>query len=107
MRFCVCSPGHFALTGPLLDHLLPVRGSRGVTVSSVGHRIRATIHFDDLHRERRCDRIAAYGQSKLANLLFTRRSSSPAPRPMTRTRNAGPAPSPKSHRRRVSDLTGR
>lgn len=63
--------GHFALTGLLLDRLLPVRGSRVVTVSSQAHRIRARIHFDDLHWERRYDRIAAYGQSKLANLLFT------------------------------------
>src|SRR4051812_30397368 len=39
--------GHFALTGLLLDLLLPVPGSRVVTVSSVGHRIRAEIHFDD------------------------------------------------------------
>jgi NAD(P)-dependent dehydrogenase (short-subunit alcohol dehydrogenase family) len=63
--------GHFALTGLLLEHLLPVEGSRVVTVSSVGHRIRAGIHFDDLQWERRYDRVAAYGQSKLANLLFT------------------------------------
>lgn len=63
--------GHFALTGLLLDHLLPVRGSRVVTISSLGHRLRAAIHFDDLQWERRYDRIAAYGQSKLANLLFT------------------------------------
>ena len=63
--------GHFALTGLLLDRLLPVAGSRIVTISSVGHRIRAAIHFDDLQWERRYDRVAAYGQSKLANLLFT------------------------------------
>lgn len=63
--------GHFALTGLLLEHLLPVAGSRVVTVSSVGHRIRAAIHFDDLQWERHYDRVAAYGQSKLANLLFT------------------------------------
>jgi len=63
--------GHFALTGLLLDHLLPVAGSRVVTVSSVGHRIRAAIHFDDLQFERSYDRVVAYGQSKLSNLLFT------------------------------------
>jgi NAD(P)-dependent dehydrogenase (short-subunit alcohol dehydrogenase family) len=63
--------GHFALTGLLLDSLLPVRGSRVVTVSSSGHRFRAAIHFDDLQWERSYDRYAAYGQSKLANLLFT------------------------------------
>ncbi|MCV7104043.1 SDR family NAD(P)-dependent oxidoreductase [Mycobacterium palustre] len=63
--------GHFALTGLLLDRLLPVAGSRVVTVSSIGHRIRADIHFDDLQWERGYSRVAAYGQSKLANLMFT------------------------------------
>ncbi|WP_342023813.1 SDR family NAD(P)-dependent oxidoreductase [Arthrobacter citreus] len=63
--------GHFALTGLLLDHLLSVPGSRIVTVSSVGHRIRAAIHFDDLQWERSYSRVGAYGQAKLANLLFT------------------------------------
>ncbi len=63
--------GHFALTGLLLDRLLPTQGSRVVTVSSVGHRLRAAIHFDDLQWERSYSRVGAYGQSKLANLLFT------------------------------------
>jgi NAD(P)-dependent dehydrogenase (short-subunit alcohol dehydrogenase family) len=63
--------GHFALTSLLLGRLLPVPGSRVVTISSVGHRIRARIHFDDLQLERRYGRIAAYGQAKLANLMFT------------------------------------
>jgi NAD(P)-dependent dehydrogenase (short-subunit alcohol dehydrogenase family) len=63
--------GHFALTGLLLNNLLGVRGSRVVTISSTGHRLRAAIHFDDLHWEHGYDRYAAYGQSKLANLLFT------------------------------------
>src|SRR5271168_5267984 len=71
MQFGTNHLGHFALTGLLLDHLLPVRDSRVVTVSSLGHRLRAAIHFDDLQWERRYDRVAAYGQSKLANLLFT------------------------------------
>ncbi|MBV8346128.1 MAG: SDR family NAD(P)-dependent oxidoreductase [Mycolicibacterium sp.] len=62
--------GHFALTGLLLDRLLPVAGSRGVTVSSTGHRV-GRIRFDDLQWERRYSRMGAYGQSKLANLLFT------------------------------------
>jgi NAD(P)-dependent dehydrogenase (short-subunit alcohol dehydrogenase family) len=63
--------GHFALTGQLLDNMLQVEGSRVVTVSSVGHRIRAKIHFDDLQLEQNYDRVVAYGQSKLANLMFT------------------------------------
>jgi NAD(P)-dependent dehydrogenase (short-subunit alcohol dehydrogenase family) len=71
MQFGTNHLGHFALTGLLLDHLLAVRGSRVVTVSSQGHRFRASIHFDDLQSEHHYDRIAAYGQSKLANLLFT------------------------------------
>jgi NAD(P)-dependent dehydrogenase (short-subunit alcohol dehydrogenase family) len=71
MQFGTNHLGHFALTGLLLDNLLPVRGSRVVTVSSIGHRLRAAIHFDDLQWERHYDRVAAYGQSKLANLLFT------------------------------------
>jgi len=63
--------GHFAFTGLLLDLLLPVPGSRVVTVSSNGHRIRAAIHFEDLQWERSYSRAGAYGQSKLANLMFT------------------------------------
>jgi NAD(P)-dependent dehydrogenase (short-subunit alcohol dehydrogenase family) len=63
--------GHFALTGLLLEQMLPVPGSRVVTVSSVGHRIRARVNFDDLQWERSYSRVRAYGQSKLANLMFT------------------------------------
>lgn len=64
--------GHFALTGLLLDTLLQTPGSRVVTVSSQGHRFaRRGIHFDDLQSDRSYRPVAAYGQSKLANLLFT------------------------------------
>jgi NAD(P)-dependent dehydrogenase (short-subunit alcohol dehydrogenase family) len=63
--------GHFALTGLLLDRLLSVPGSRIVTVSSTGHKIQAAIHFDDLQWERSYSRAGAYGQAKLANLMFT------------------------------------
>jgi NAD(P)-dependent dehydrogenase (short-subunit alcohol dehydrogenase family) len=71
MHFGTNHLGHFALTGLLLDRLLAAPGSRVVTVSSTAHRIRAAIHFDDLHWERSYSRVGAYGQSKLANLLFT------------------------------------
>jgi NAD(P)-dependent dehydrogenase (short-subunit alcohol dehydrogenase family) len=64
--------GHFALTGLLLDRLLPVTGSRVVTVSSVGHRFaRNGIRFDDIQWEKDYSRLGAYGQAKLANLMFT------------------------------------
>jgi NAD(P)-dependent dehydrogenase (short-subunit alcohol dehydrogenase family) len=61
--------GHFALTGLVLDLLLPVAGSRVVVLSSPAHR-RGRIDLDDLGTGRRYRRSAAYGRSKLANLLF-------------------------------------
>jgi NAD(P)-dependent dehydrogenase (short-subunit alcohol dehydrogenase family) len=64
--------GHFAFTGLLLDRVLAVPGSRVVTVSSVGHRFaRSGIRFDDLQWDRDYSRVGAYGQAKLANLMFT------------------------------------
>jgi NAD(P)-dependent dehydrogenase (short-subunit alcohol dehydrogenase family) len=63
--------GHFALTGLLLKNLLPVDNSRVVVVASIAHKIKAKIDFDDLHWEKRSyDKVASYGQSKLANLMF-------------------------------------
>jgi NAD(P)-dependent dehydrogenase (short-subunit alcohol dehydrogenase family) len=58
--------GHFALTNLLLEHVT----DRVVTVSSGAHRM-GRIRFDDLNWQREYDRWGAYGQSKLANLLFT------------------------------------
>ena len=62
--------GHFALTGLLLPALTAVPNSRVVTVSSQAHRA-GRMDFDDLMGERRYGKWRAYGQSKLANLLFT------------------------------------
>jgi NAD(P)-dependent dehydrogenase (short-subunit alcohol dehydrogenase family) len=61
--------GHFALTGLLLNRLLSAPAPRVVTVTSHMHRI-GTIRFDDLQSERRYNNWLAYGQSKLANLMF-------------------------------------
>jgi NAD(P)-dependent dehydrogenase (short-subunit alcohol dehydrogenase family) len=61
--------GHFAFTGLVLDLLLPVAGSRVVVLSSPAHRT-GSIDFDDLGYDRRYRPMAAYGRSKLANLLF-------------------------------------
>jgi NAD(P)-dependent dehydrogenase (short-subunit alcohol dehydrogenase family) len=63
--------GHFALTNLLLDRVLAVPGSRIVTVSSQGHRFARGIRFDDLQWDRDYGRVRAYGQAKLANLMFT------------------------------------
>ena len=57
--------GHFALTGLLLDRLT----DRVVTLSSNAHKM-GRINFDNLQGEQRYFRWNAYGQAKLANLLF-------------------------------------
>lgn len=62
--------GHFALTGLLLDSLLAQPGSRVVTVSSNAHR-GGRVNLEDLQSTRHYRKMAAYGQSKLANLMFT------------------------------------
>lgn len=61
--------GHFALTGLLLGHLLEAARPRVVTVSSAAHRM-GRMRWDDLQWERGYQRWPAYGQAKLANLLF-------------------------------------
>ena len=61
--------GHFALTAKLIDLLEPRPAARVVTLASGAHKM-GKINFDDLQGERRYMRWSAYGQSKLANLLF-------------------------------------
>ena len=61
--------GHFALTGRLLEAIRS--DGRIVTVSSQAHRM-GRMDFDDLMGERKYGAWRAYGQSKLANLLFMR-----------------------------------
>jgi NAD(P)-dependent dehydrogenase (short-subunit alcohol dehydrogenase family) len=63
--------GHFALTGLLLDLMLAVDGSRIVTVSSGAHKFKSTFDLADLAGTDGYNRTAAYGRSKVANLLFT------------------------------------
>ena len=70
MQFGTNHLGHFALTGLLIDRLDSTPGARVVNVSSNGHRM-GRIAFDDLNAERGYHRWLRYGQSKVANLLFT------------------------------------
>jgi len=64
--------GHFALTGRLYPKIVATLGARVVTLSSAGSR-GGEIRFDDLDwRKREYSRVRAYGDSKLANLHFTR-----------------------------------
>jgi len=63
--------GHFALTLALFPQILNSPSARVVTVSSAGYKA-GEIRFDDLDwHQREYNRIKSYGDSKLANLLFT------------------------------------
>jgi NAD(P)-dependent dehydrogenase (short-subunit alcohol dehydrogenase family) len=71
MQLGVNHLGHFALTAGLVPLVLSTPGSRIVTMSSEAHRL-GRVYLDDLFLEQRgYDRVRAYCQSKLANLLFT------------------------------------
>jgi NAD(P)-dependent dehydrogenase (short-subunit alcohol dehydrogenase family) len=61
--------GHFALTGWLLEMLCATPDPRVVTLSSGAHRM-GKIRWDDLQYRHRYNNWLAYGQSKLANLMF-------------------------------------
>ena len=61
--------GHFALTGLLMPQLLAAPAPRVVTVASLAHR-NGKIDFDNLQSERNYKPWDAYGESKLANILF-------------------------------------
>ncbi|MFM7286360.1 MAG: SDR family NAD(P)-dependent oxidoreductase, partial [Cyanobium sp.] len=68
-QFGINHLGHFALTLALLPLLRGQADARVVTVTS-GAQYFGRIGFDDLQGERRYDRWQAYGQSKLANVMF-------------------------------------
>jgi NAD(P)-dependent dehydrogenase (short-subunit alcohol dehydrogenase family) len=70
MQFGVNHLGHFALTGHLLDRLAATPGDTRVVTHSSGAHETGEVDFDDLHGEDSYGKWSAYGQSKLANLLF-------------------------------------
>lgn len=73
LKVCVqcLSLGHFLLTYLLLDLIKRSTPARIVVVASVAHTW-TEIRLDDINSERSYDPIKAYGQSKLANVLFAR-----------------------------------
>ena len=71
MQFGTNHLGHFALTGRLLRALLRANMPRVVSTSSQAHRM-GKMRWDDLNWEKGYKKWGAYGQSKLANLLFMR-----------------------------------
>ncbi|OBH92503.1 SDR family oxidoreductase [Mycobacterium sp. E2733] len=62
--------GHFALTGHLLPLLRAAGKARVVSLSSLAARQSGKIHFDDPNFEKSYAAMSAYGQSKLAVLMF-------------------------------------
>jgi NAD(P)-dependent dehydrogenase (short-subunit alcohol dehydrogenase family) len=70
MQFGTNHLGHFALTGLLFDRLEAAASPRIVNVSSQAHRL-GKMRWHDLQWTSGYQRWLAYGQSKLANLLFT------------------------------------
>lgn len=64
--------GHFALTAHLLPLLRAASHARVVSLSSMAARQSGKIHFDDLQFEKSYAPMQAYGQSKLAVLMFAR-----------------------------------
>lgn len=76
MQFGVNHIGHFLLTLLLLDLMKKSGSSRIINVSSLAHRFgTGVINFDDINAEKDYEPFAAYQQSKLANILFTRELS--------------------------------
>src|SRR5260221_11336294 len=69
MQFGTNHLGHFALTAGLMPLLRRATGPRVVSVSSLAHRT-GFIDFDDLQGARVYSPWKAYGQSKLATLMF-------------------------------------
>lgn len=65
--------GHFLLTNLLLDLLKKSPSSRIVNVSSDGYKLsKGGIRFDDINlKQGKYSTFFAYGQSKLANVMFT------------------------------------
>ena len=69
LQFATNHLGHFLLTSLLIDIMPDNSASRIISLSSVAHK-KAKIHFDDINCENTDDAGAAYGQSKLAYLMF-------------------------------------
>lgn len=73
-QFAVNHVGHFLLTHHLLEHVIAAEAGRVVVVSSGAHRWAPEegIQFDNLDGAQGYDPAEAYGQSKVANGLFSR-----------------------------------
>ena len=68
---------YMLFTEQVMDLLKAAPAARIINVSSDAHRA-AKIHFDDLQYSQKYSAFGAYGQSKLANVLFTYELAAPA-----------------------------
>jgi NAD(P)-dependent dehydrogenase (short-subunit alcohol dehydrogenase family) len=69
LQFATNHLGHFALTSQLINYMPDNKDSRIISLSSIAHK-KARIHFDDIECNNDNGFGAAYGQSKLACLMF-------------------------------------
>lgn len=73
MTFALNHLGYFLLTELLLDRIKQSAPARIVNVASAAHEAATGgMNFDDLQYAKKYSAMATYGQSKLANILFTR-----------------------------------
>ncbi len=72
MNFAVNHLAPFLMTNLLLDLIKKSAPARIINVSSTAHKY-AKMNFDDLEGKKRWDSMKSYAQSKLANILFTRK----------------------------------
>ena len=70
LQFGVNFIAHFVLTAYLFELINSTKDSRIVTLSSIAHK-NGTIDFDNLKLEKPYDKFREYGQSKVADLIFT------------------------------------
>ena len=70
MQFGVNHLGHFLLSKLLLDSVIAAPGGRIIVISSIMHWL-GRIDFNSFNGQKSYNAVRAYGQSKLANILFT------------------------------------
>lgn len=70
-QFGVNHLGHFALTAQLMEALKKAEEARIISQTSIAHE-NGEINFEDINHEKQYDRMQAYSDSKLANLLFAK-----------------------------------
>ncbi len=70
LTFALNHLGHFLLTNLLIDNIIAAPQGRIINLSSEAHKM-GRMNFEDINFKKHYSSIKAYGQSKLANLLFT------------------------------------